>query len=273
MSIVDFFVEPLSAGFMMRALVGVTLIAVLAGILGTFIVLKSLALMGEAIAHASFGGLVLARILSLPAQAGALLFGLLTAAVVTYLSRSTHLKADSALVILLTGGFSLGLIGVSLTGMTGDLTALLVGQILSVGVADLYWIVAAVVVTLLTMLFAYRHLVYVSFDPQGAEAAGLPVARLQMLLLSLMAFGIVITFQAAGVILVIALLVTPAATASLFTREIGAMIRLAVLFGISGSWVGLYLSYYLGLPSGATIVAFLCFQFALGLLLRRFARL
>lgn len=253
---------------MVRAFLGTTLIAVLAGILGTFVILKGLALMGEAIAHASFSGLVLAKILAWPTQVGALLFGLVTAGVVTFLNRATRLKADSALVILLTGGFSLGLIGVTLTGMTGDLTALLVGQILGIGVADLYWILGAVLVTLLVMLFAFPHLVYISFDPRGAEASGLPVARLQMLLLSLIALGIVITFQAAGVILVIALLVTPAATASLFTKEIGTTIRLAILLGIIGSWSGLYLSYYLALPSGATIVAFLCLQFGLGLALR-----
>ena len=106
-------------------------------------------------------------------------------------------------------------------------------------------------------------------DPGGAEASGLPVTWLQLLLLSLIALCIVIALQAIGVILVVALLITPAATAALITRQISKMIGLATIFGLIGSWIGLYLSYYISLPSGATIVAVLCAQFALGFLLQR----
>lgn len=267
---IDVLLEPFSLGFMSRAFIGVSLIAVLSGILGTFMVLRGLALMGEAIAHASFGGLALAMYFGWPLQVGALLLGLGTATVVALLGRSTRLKADSSLAILLTGGFSLGVLGLYLQGSYGsDLNSLLLGSVLAIQANDLYWIIGAVILAGIIVLVGFQQLVYVSFDPGGAEASGLPVTWLQLLLLSLIALCIVIALQAIGVILVVALLITPAATAALVTRQIGKMIGLAVLFGLIGSWIGLYLSYYISLPSGATIVAVLCAQFAVVFMLQR----
>src|SRR5690625_1945530 len=267
---IELLLEPFSLGFMSRAFLGVSFIAILSGILGTFMVLRGLALMGEAIAHASFGGLAVAMFFGWPLHIGALLLGLGTACVVAFLGRSTRLKADSALAILLTGGFSFGVLGLCSQGSYGsDLTSLLLGSILAIHPSDLYWMIGAVLVAGLIIFVAFRHLVYVSFDPSGAAASGLPVTGLQLLLLSLIAVCIVIALQAIGVILVVALLITPAATAALVTRQIGKMIGLATLFGLIGSWIGLYLSYYISLPSGATIVAVLCIQFALGFVLQR----
>jgi|SRR5690554_504 len=267
---IEFLTEPFQYGFMVRAFVGVSLIAVLSGVIGTFIMLKGLAFIGDAIAHAAFGGLVAALLLGIPLHVGALAFGLGTAGLLTVLGRKTRLRADTSLAILFTGAFALGVLGLSARpNFAGDLSALLVGSMLAIGTTDIYWILGAAALTALIMAAAYRHLVFVSFDPVGAESAGLPVAALQLLLLSLVALTVVVALQAVGAILVVALLITPAATASLYSRRMERLIGLAVLLGLTATWIGLYTSYYLSTPPGATVVTVATLQFALGLLLRR----
>lgn len=271
--LIDILAAPFEFGFMTRAFIGVSLIAVLSGIVGAFIMLKGLAFIGEAIAHASFGGLVGALLLGWPLQVGALIVGAATGILVTLMGRATRLKPDTSLAILFTGAFSLGVLGLSLRpSFAAELSALLVGSVLAIGVQDIYWIGAAVAATGLIVYRAFHHLVYVSFDPAGAEAAGVPVTGLQLLLLSLVALSVVVSLQAVGAVLVVALLITPAATASLFTRRIGALIAWAVAFGLIGAWVGLYISYYFATPSGATIVTVVTAQFAAGLLAQRLLR-
>src|SRR5690606_7880019 len=151
--------------------------------------------------------------------------------------------------------FALGVLGLATRpNFTGDLTALLVGSVLAIRLLDIYWILGATAVTGLVLGVAFRHLVYISFDPGGAEAAGLPVAGLQWLLLSLVALTVVVSLQAVGVVLVVALMITPAATASLFVRRLERLMAVAVLFGLTATWVGLYASFYLSTPPGATVV-------------------
>lgn len=269
-TIVEFFAEPFQFSFMTRAFVGVSLIAVLAGVVGAFVMLKGLAFIGDAIAHASFGGLVAAMLLGVPLHLGALLFALLTAAGLTVLGRKTGLRADTSLAILFTGAFALGVLGLAARpNFAGDLTALLVGSVLAIRPADIYWILAAAAITGIVLAAAFRHLVYISFDPQGAEAAGLPVAGLQWLLLSLVALTVVVSLQAVGVVLVVALMITPAATASLFVRRLERLMTVAVLCGLSATWIGLYASYYLSTPPGATVVTVATAQFTAGLAMRR----
>jgi len=255
---------------MTRAFVGVSLIAVLAGVVGAFVMLKGLAFIGDAIAHAAFGGLVAAMLLGVPLHLGALAFALLTAAGLTALSRKTGLRADTSLAILFTGTFALGVLGLATRpNFAGDLSALLVGSVLAIRPADIYWILAAAAITGLVLAAAYRHLVYISFDPQGAEAAGLPVAGLQWLLFSLVALTVVVSLQAVGVVLVVALMITPAATAALFVRRLERLMAVAVLCGLSATWIGLYASYYLSTPAGATVVTVATAQFTAGLALHK----
>lgn len=253
---------------MVRAFIGVSLIAVLSGVVGTFIMLKGLAFIGDAISHAAFGGLVLAMLLGWPLQIGALLFGLGTAALLTALGRKTTLRSDTSLAILFTGAFALGVLGLATRpNFSGDLSALLVGSVLSIRPTDILWIGSAALLTFLLMAGSFRQLVYISFDPSGAEAGGLPVSLLQLLLLALVALTVVVSLQAVGAILVVALLITPAATASLFAKQIEPLIGLAVLLGLSATWIGLYTSYYASTPPGATVVTVATIQFAFGLLL------
>lgn len=262
--------EPFQFSFMVRAFVGVSLIAVLSGLVGTFIMLRGLAFIGDAIAHASFGGIVLAMLLGIPLQIGALIFGFGTALLVAAMGRKTKLRADTSLAILFTGAFSIGVLGLATRpGFAGDLSSLLVGSVLAIRSADLWWIVVAAVVTGIVMIVLFRRLVYVSFDATGAEAAGLPVSWLQTLLIGLVALSVVVSLQAVGTILVVALLITPAATASLFTKRIQRLVLAAMGLGLFATWVGLYISYYLATPPGATIVALLTLQFGLGLVVQR----
>lgn len=255
---------------MVRAFVGVSLIAALSGIIGTFIMLKGLAFIGDAIAHAAFGGLVVAMLLGWPLQLGALIFGLGTAGLLTAMGRKTTLRADTSLAILFTGAFALGVLGLATRpNFAGDLSALLVGSVLAIRPVDIYWIIAAVVLTGFIMAGAFRHLVYISFDPSGAEAGGIPVAGLQLVLLALVALTVVVSLQAVGAVLVVALLITPAATASLFAKQIEPLIGYAVVLGLSATWIGLYVSYYASTPPGATVVTVATLQFAVGLLLRQ----
>ncbi len=272
-TVVELLAEPFQYGFMARAFLGVSLIAVLAGVVGTFVMLKGLAFIGDAIAHASFGGLVAAMLLGVPLHLGALAFALLTAAGLTALGRKTALRADTSLAILFTGAFALGVLGLATrSNFAGDLSALLVGSVLAIRPADIYWIAAAAVITGVLLAAAFRHLVYISFDPAGAEAAGLPVAGLQWLLLSLVALTVVVSLQAVGVVLVVALMITPAATASLFVRRLERLMVTAVACGLAATWLGLYLSYYLSTPPGATVVTVATAQFTIGLIVRRLGR-
>ncbi|MGI6037171.1 MAG: metal ABC transporter permease, partial [Limnochordia bacterium] len=180
--------EPFQYSFMTRAFVGVSLIALLAGILGTLIMLKGLAFIADAIAHAGFGGLVGALILGLPLQLGALSVGLATAIILTIIGRTTKLKEDTTLAILFTGAFSLGILGLATQpAFAGNLTAILVGSVLAISPQDIYWIGAVVLLTVGFVVSFLRQLVFICFDPMGAEAAGLPVAVLQLGLLSLIA--------------------------------------------------------------------------------------
>src|SRR5690606_8160170 len=272
-TIIDWLLEPFQYGFMVRAFLGVSLVAVLSGDIGTFIMLKGLAFIGDAVAHASFGGLVAAMLLGWPLQVGALAAGLGTAVLLTVLGRKTTLRADTSLAILFTGAFALGVLGLATRpNFAGDLSALLVGSVLAIGPADIYWMLAAAALTALALSAAFRHLVFVAFDPAGAESAGLPVAWLQLLLLALAALTVVVARPAVGAALVVALLITPAATASLFSRRIETVIGLAVALGLVATWVGLYAAYYLSTPPGATIVVVATVQFAMALLLRRLRR-
>lgn len=255
---------------MVRAFVGVSLIAILSGVVGTFIMLKGLAFIGDAIAHASFGGLVMAMLLGWPLHIGALVFALGTAGLLTAMGRETTLRADTSLAILFTGAFALGVLGLATRpNFSGDLSALLVGSVLAIRPTDIWWIVAATMATGLLMFVAFRHLVYVSFDPAGAEAGGVPVPLLQLVLLGLVGVTVVVSLQAVGAVLVVALLITPAATASLFAKQIEPLIGYAILLGLSATWIGLYTSYYASTPPGATVVTIATIQFGVALLVRR----
>ena len=265
--------EPFQYGFMVRAFLGTSLIAVLAAMIGVFIVLKGLAFIGDAIAHVSFAGIALALLLGWPLHLGAFLLASVTAIGITLLNRAAKVRHDTALAILFTGAFAVGVIIMArMPSVGGDLSALLLGSVLGIRSQELWLIGGAVVVLGFMLWLAYHHLVYVAFDPVGAEAAGLPVLGLNILLMLMLSTAVVVSIQSVGVILVMALLITPAAAAGIFTRNLVKMMILAGALGIAATWVGLYLAFYYSLPPGATIVIMTTVEFAAALGVREVKR-
>jgi len=251
----ELILEPFQYAFMVRAFVGVGLIAVVAAVIGTFVVLKGLAFMGDAIAHTAFTGIALGLLLGIGIHLSALFFALLTALGVVLLTRVSNVRNDTALAILFTGVFALGIVLLSTSpGFVGDLNSLLLGSVLAMQSREIALIGGFALLLLAVLVLFFSRFVLVSFDPIGAEAAGFPVVAFQSLLLALIAVAIVISIQAVGVILVVALLITPPATAGLLTKGLKLQMVLAAAFGLASSVLGLYISYFWGAPPGATVV-------------------
>ena len=247
--------EPLQFGFMQRGLVAAVLVAAVCGILGSFVVLKGLAFIGDALAHASFGGVALAFVLGANIYLGAFVFALATAFGIGAVSRRGRVSFDTAIGVLFSGTFALGILIISrVDRYTTDLFAYLFGDVLSITEEDLWTIAALGLVVLALVAAFYRQLLFAAFDPTVAAASGIPARFLEYLLLALLGVTIVTAIQAVGIIMVVALLVTPSATAYLFASRFHHMILASVAVGSFSALLGIYLSYYLDLASGAAII-------------------
>ncbi len=265
--------EPLQYSFMVRAFLGVSLVAVIAAIIGTFVVLKGLAFLGDAIAHTAFTGIAVGLLLGISIHLSAFSFALLTALGVVFLTRISQVRNDTALAILFTGVFALGIVLLSTSpGFVGDLNSLLLGSVLAIQAGDIAVIASFALLLLLVLAVFFPQFVLVSFDPVGAEAAGFPVVVFQSLLLILTAAAIVISIQAVGVVLVVALLITPAATAGLLTKRLKAQMVISGVFGLVSSLLGLYISFFFGAPPGATVVLVATLLFAVVLVVQKLRR-
>ena len=251
----DYLLEPLEFGFMQRGLLASVLVAVICGILGSFVVLKGLAFIGDALAHASFGGVALAFVLGANIYLGAFVFAVATALGIGAITRRGRVSSDTAIGVLFSGTFALGILIISrVDSYTTDLFGYLFGDVLSITVSDLWTIGALGVVVLALVAVFYRQLLFVAFDPTVAAASGIPTRGLEYLLLTLLGVTIVTAIQAVGIVMVVALLVTPSATAYLFTRRFHHMILASVAVGALSALLGIYLSYYLDVASGAAII-------------------
>ncbi len=253
---VDLVLEPLRYGFLLRALVAAVLVGMLCALVGSYVVLKGLAFIGDALAHVAFTGVVVAFLAGFNFYVGALAAALVAGLGIGWVTRRVGLSTDTAIGIVFSGVFALGvvLMAVGIHTYTVDLFSYVFGDILAVRERDLWAIVTAGVLVLGTILLLYKELLFAHFDPVVAEAAGLPVGALQLLLLVLLSLTVVVSVQAVGVVLVLAMLVTPAATAALVARRLPSMMALAVMFGVAAAVLGFYLSYYLSVPSGGAIV-------------------
>lgn len=256
MGLLDLLLEPLSYGFLQRGLVAGILIGIICAVIGTFVVLKGFAFIGDALAHIAFTGIVVAFIAGFAFYLGALVAAVLAALGIGVVSRRAGISTDTSIGILFSGVFALGIVlaSVGIQTYTVDLFSYLFGDILGVRADDLVAIALLGALVLLVVLALFKELLFVSFDPVVAEAAGLPGGVLQMLLLVLLAVTVVVSVQAVGVVLVVAMLVTPSATAYLLTNRFGRMMALGAGFGALSALIGFYLSYYLNVPSGGTIV-------------------
>ena len=217
--------------------------------------LRGQAFVGDALAHAAFPGVVIAYLLKGNIYLGATVFAVATALGIGLVSRRSRVSYDTAIGIMFAGAFALGVLLMStIQGYTVDLFGFLFGNVLGISRRDLLLVGLLGALVVLTVVLLYKELLLLSFDPIVAEAMGYPVQALNYLLLGLMALTIVISIQAVGIILVVALLVTPSATASLLTERFFRMMLLGILLAVLAAVIGLYLSYYLNVASGAAIV-------------------
>lgn len=262
MNVLDWLMTPFQYGFMRTAALAGVLVSVTCALLGVYVVLRRMAFIGDALAHTVLPGLVVAYLNRWDMVGGALLAGVATALGIGWLSRRREIREDTAIGILFTGMFALGILLMSASRSFRDFTHMLFGYI--VGVTDeqlrLFALISLAIV--LTLVLLHKELELTSFDPIHAEVIGLSANRLRYVLLVLMALTVVGAIQAVGVVLTSALLIVPAAAASLLTRRLLPMMALAALIAVCASLVGLLLSYHLDVSSGAAIVL-VCIAFFL----------
>ncbi|HET7636609.1 MAG TPA: metal ABC transporter permease [Candidatus Limnocylindria bacterium] len=247
--------DPLAYDFFLRALLAASVVGVVCAVIGAYMVLRGLAFMGDALSHSAFPGVVVAYMLHAPFYIGAAVAALATAISIGWVTRRGGLRTDTTIGVLFAGMFALGIFLFSLIpSYVGDLFGFLFGEVLAIGTGDLIALVVLALVVLAMVFFLWKELLYTTFDPLGAAASGLPVALLDYLLLALIAITIVVSLQAVGIILVVAMLVTPAATAQLVTHSFARLLLVAVGIGLVAPVIGLYVSYWANAASGATIV-------------------
>ncbi len=268
MNPIDFLLSPLAYDFFVRALVASALVGVACAVIGSFVVLKGMSFIGDAVSHAAFPGIVIAYMLGLPIILGGAVASIVTALGIGALTRRSGLRSDSIIGVLFAGMFALGVaLFSSIPNYVGDLFHFLFGDVLGISVSDLLALSLLVLILLVVVRILWKELLFATFDPLGAGAAGLPVRRLDDLLLILIAVTIVISLQAVGIVLVVAMITTPAATAQMLVQRFGKMISTAALIGVFSAVAGLYLSYAFDLASGAAIVLVETALFLLVLLL------
>ncbi|AFZ67977.1 metal ABC transporter permease [Deinococcus peraridilitoris] len=265
----NWLLEPLQYEFFVRALLSVTVVSVLCAVIGVYVVLRGLSYIGDAMSHAVFPGIVAAFLLKLNLLGGAVLAALVTSLGIGFVTQRSGLKQDSAIGIVFVGMFALGVVLLSSArSYAVDLANFLVGNPLGVSAQDLW---ASLIVTGLiglTLTVFQKELLLISFDPTEARAIGLPVGRLNNLLLMLIALVVVLTIQLVGTTLSVSLLITSSATARLLTRNLRAMMLVAALIGSLSGVIGLYASYYLNVAPGATVVLTNTLTFLLVLMTR-----
>jgi manganese/iron transport system permease protein len=260
----DFFLSPLQFQFMQRGLLAVVLVSGLCAIVGCFVVLRSMAFLGDAMAHSVLPGVAVAYLVGGNLTLGALIAAVAVALGISVVSRKGTLREDTAIGILFSSALALGIALIStIRSYAVDLSHILFGNVLGVGPNDLLWISGLGIAVLVILALAYRPLLVLAFDPILAATLRLPVERLRALLLVLISITIVVSLQVVGIALVAAMLVTPAATAFLLTRRLPTMAAVSALLGILSGVAGLYASYYLNIASGAAVVLSATFFFLL----------
>jgi manganese/iron transport system permease protein len=264
----SFITDPLAYGFMQRGLVASVLVGIVCAVMGTFVVLKGLAFIGDAVSHATFPGLVIAYIVGAPLYIGGAIAAVATALAIGLVSRRGRLRFDTSVGVLFAGTFAFGVLLFStIKNYVADLLGYLLGNVLGISTADLIQLAILGAIVLAIVLLIRKELLFATFDPLGAAASGLPVGLLEYLLLALLGVTIVVSIQAVGIIMVVAMLVTPSATAQLLVVRFGRMMLIAVVIAAISAVSGLYLSFYLNLASGASIVLIETIFFGLALLL------
>ncbi len=252
--IIEWLIAPFRFGFMQTALIAAVLVGLACASIGVYVVLRRMAFIGDALAHTILPGVVIAYLNQWNLSGGALIAGLATALGIGWLSRREAIREDTAIGVVFTGMFAFGVLLMSSARSFRDFTHILFGNILGVAAGDLALIAAITILVLALLLLFYKELELTSFDPIHAEVIGLKAARLRYLLLILLAFTVVSSIQIVGVVMTSALLITPAAAASLLTNRLSHMMLIAAVIAVLAGIIGLYASFYANVASGAAIV-------------------
>ncbi len=260
---IDYIIGPFEYPFMVRALIVSVLVGVMCPVLGAYVVTRGRAFMGDALAHSVLPGMVVAFLLGISPFFAAVPAGIIIALLMGSVARRTGISEDTSIGIVFAGMFALGLVMLSkATHVNVNIEDLLLGQVLGVSQTDVYVSLALVAVVLVGLYAFHRQLVYTTFDPVGASVVGIKTGLVEYVLLALLALVIVIGIQAAGIVLVMAMLITPAATAYLLAKRFVGVMVTGAFIGAASAVAGLYLSYYADMPSGPSMALIATVAFA-----------
>jgi ABC-type Mn2+/Zn2+ transport system permease subunit len=254
--LINLLITPFSSnGFMLQAFIAGVLVTVACAIAGTFVILRGLAFIGDAMAHGVLPGIAVAILLGFPGILGAAIGAVFMLGGITLITQRTRLSSDTAIGLLFIGMLSLGVVIVSRSNsFSGDLTRILFGEILGIGIPAILIQLLATVIIGATAMICARPFMLLSFDPEQAQVAGFSVRLYHNVMLFMIATTVIVSFQTVGTLLVFGLLIAPAGAGALLARRIQAMMAWAILFGVLATYIGLLISYHFNLAAGAAII-------------------
>lgn len=266
----ELLLQPLSYAFMQRGMAAAVIVGILCAVMGTYVVLRGMAFLGDALAHAILPGVAMSYLVGGNLLVGALVAAIVVALLIGFFSRQGAIKEDTAIGILFAAALALGVALISsIRTYAVDLSHILFGNVLGVSPSDLWMTFGLGLAILVTVFLLYRPFLVISFDPVLAATLRLPAELLRNVMLILLAVTVVVSLQTVGIGLVAAMLVTPAATAYLLARRLVPMMLISAAIGAFSSLAGLYLSYYLNIVSGSAIVLTATIVFLVVFLLKR----
>jgi manganese/iron transport system permease protein len=264
--LLNLLLEPLSFEFMRQALVIAILQGILCAVVGTYLIVQRMGLLGDVIAHAVLPGLAIAFFLGIDIFLGAFISGTFSTFVIAWIESQSRLKVDAAMALVFSGFLALGIMLITVLKSQIDLHHYLFGDILGITTSDVWRSFIITIVILFLVKICYKELLFYTFDPLGAQASGLPINVIHYGLTAAITLTIIASMQAVGVVLVISLLIGPGMITYLLVKELHQIMILGSFVGIISSVSGLYISYYLNVPSGASIVLVVCGLFFLAML-------
>ncbi len=258
------FIELFSYGFFQKAFLAAVFASISCGITGSYVVARRIVFISGGITHASFGGIGLAFLLGFNPLAGAVIFAVASALGIQFFTKVAKVREDSSIAIFWSLGMALGIIFVFMTpGYTPNLTSYLFGNILTVTTAELIWMFILNVIIIFFFSVYFRKILYIAFDEEFARASGLPVSLFNYITITLIALTVVLNIRVVGIILILSLLTIPQATANLFTKNLKSLMILSSAIAFTGTISGLFVSYFMDIPSGATIIFVLVLFFGI----------
>ena len=267
---IGYLLDPFEYSFMVRALIVSVLVGVMCPLLGAYVITRGRAFMVDALAHSVLPGMVIAFLLGFSPFFAAVPAGILTALLMGTVARRTGVSEDTSIGIIFAGTFALGLVMLSrATGLNVDIEDLLLGQVLGVSQTDVFVSLSLTALVLGGLIAFHRQLVYTTFDSIGASVVGIRTGLVEYVLLAILAVVIVVGIQATGIVLVMAMLTTPAGTAYLLAKRFVGVMSLGAIIGAASAVTGLYLSYYADLPSGPAMALVATAMFAAAAVLKR----